>query len=195
MQIRSMHDVASPAQARGPAPAFLGSFESTYLPGHGVDVVETTGHDRLWREDLEWVLRGGSRLRYALRWQRIEPEPGRFDWSETDAVLEHLHELGADPVVDLVHHTTYPEWLWDGFRDRRFGAAYVRYAEAVARRYPWLRSYTLFNEPFATLFLAGHESLWPPYDRGPEGFVRLLRTVLPAVSAASRCWSELLPAA
>src|SRR4051794_20959187 len=195
MPISSIHDVPGSGPARVPGPAFLGSFESTYLPGHGVDVVQTTGHDGMWREDLDWVLRGGNRLRYALRWQRIEPEPGRFDWSETDAVLEHLHEHGADPVVDLVHHTTYPEWLWDGFRDRRFGAAYVRYAEAVARRYPWLQSYTLFNEPFATLFLAGHESLWPPYDRGVEGFVRLLRTVLPAVSEASRCWTELLPGA
>ena len=76
---------------------------------------------------------------------------------------------GLDPVVDLLHHTSYPEWLDDGFRDRRFAGAYLRFATAVAERYPWLTSYTLVNEPFATLFLAGHEALWPPYDRGAGG--------------------------
>ena len=173
---------------------FVGAFETTYLPGHGVDVAETTGHDRQWRDDLDAMLDAGvTTLRYPLRWHRLEAERGRFDWSESDAVLEHLRGRGAHVVLDLVHHTSYPDWLSDGFRDRRFGGAFLRYAEAVAQRYPWLSSYTLFNEPFATLFLAGSEGLWPPYDRGTKGFVRLLRSVLPALSEASRCWSELLP--
>jgi len=176
------------------ARTFLGAFETTYLPGHAVDVAETSGHDRAWRTDLDRMLAAGvTTLRYPLRWHRLEPEPGRFVWDEADAVLGHLRERGARVVLDLVHHTSYPEWLDDGFRDRRFGGAFARYAEAVAARYPWLEAYTLFNEPFATLFLAGSEALWPPYDRGTEGFVRLLRSVLPALSLASRCWSELLP--
>ncbi len=178
-------------QSRG---GFLGAFESTYLPLHGVDVSETTGHVARWREDVDAMLDDGvARLRYPLRWHRIEAEPGVYDWSETDRILGHLRERGADPIVDLVHHTSYPDWIVDGFRDRRFGPAFVRFAEAVATRYPWLSSYTLFNEPFATLFLAGHEALWPPYDRGAAGLVRLLRSVLPALSEASRCWSDLLP--
>jgi len=174
--------------------AMIGAFETTYLPGHGVDVAEATGHDREWRPDLDRVLSSGATtLRYPLRWHRIETSPRHYDWSEPDAVLGHLAERGAHVVLDLVHHTSYPEWLDDGFRDRRFGPAFLAYAEAVAQRYPWLTSYTLFNEPFATLFLAGHEALWPPYDSGVEGFVRLLKSVLPALSQASRCWSELLP--
>ncbi len=174
----------------------MGGFESTYLPGHGVDVAETTLHDQRWRADLELVIGSGvQNLRYPLLWHRIEPAPGCYDWSATDAVLEFLRERGAQPIVDLVHHTSYPEWLTDGFRDRRFGLAYVAFAEAVATRYPWLSGYTLFNEPLATLFLAGHEALWPPYDRGLDGFARLLLNVLPAISEASRCWSDLMPSA
>jgi glycosyltransferase involved in cell wall biosynthesis len=145
---------------------------------------------------VDALLDGGvTALRYPLRWHRIEPEPGRFDWSSADPVMEHLRERGAEPVLDLVHHTSSPAWLTVGFRDRRFRPAYVRYAEAVARRYPWVPAYCLFNEPFATLFLAGHEALWPPYDRGDDGFVRLLSSVLPAVSEAAAAWRELLPGA
>src|SRR3712207_8322277 len=58
-----------------------------------------------------------------------------------------LFRSGAVPIVDLVHHTTYPDWLSDGFRGPDFGPAFVRYCEQVALRYPWLPAYTLFNEP------------------------------------------------
>jgi hypothetical protein len=38
------------------------------------------------------------------------------------------------------------------FGNRRFRTAHLGYVEAFARRYPWIESYTLFNEPFSTLF-------------------------------------------
>ena len=155
----------------------MAGFESTHLPGYRTDLFEVTGHCQRWQDDLDDLLGVGVRhLRYPLRWPQIQPEPGRFDWSEADRVLEHLRDAGAVPIIDLVHHTSYPDWLRDGFRDREFGPALVRYAEAVADRYPWLPAYTLFNEPFATLYLAGHEALWPPYDRGHGR----LRPALPA---------------
>ncbi len=189
-----------PAHPLHPLPprgrAFVGAFESTHHPFAGVDVLEVTGSDRRWRADLDHLLAAGVRhLRVPLRWPRIEPEPGRFDWSETDRLLGDLRERDAVPIVDLVHHTSYPAWLADGFRGADFGPALVRYATAVVHRYPWLPAYTLFNEPFATLFLAGHEALWPPYDRGLPGFRRLLLSVLPAISEAAAVWRDLLPGA
>lgn len=187
-----------PPSSVSPLPALgrtvVAGFESTYLPAYRTDLAEVTGHAERWQEDLDAMLTAGVRcLRYPLRWPLIEPEPGRFDWSHTDRVLDHLRTAGAVPIVDLVHHTSYPDWLPDGFRDRNFGPALVRYAEAVAHRYPWLPAYTLFNEPFATLYLAGHEALWPPYDRGMAGLVRLGTSVLPAINQAAGCWAELLP--
>ncbi|WP_210481285.1 family 1 glycosylhydrolase [Naasia sp. SYSU D00948] len=174
----------------------LGSFESTFMPAHDRDVIETTEHDKRWREDLLLVTDMGiTRLRYPIRWHRIEEVEGVFDWSETDEILEHMRDLGLRPIVDLVHHTSYPAWLTDGFADERFGPAYLRYAEAFARRYPWVEEYTLFNEPFATLFLCGHEAIWPPYRSGLESFVDLLVNVLPPVAEASRLYRELLPSA
>ncbi|WP_127571199.1 glycosyltransferase [Georgenia faecalis] len=177
-----------------PGLTLVAGFESTYVPGAGLDAFDLTLHTATWREDLDAVLTAGVRhLRYPLLWHRIESEPGVYDWREADAVLGHLRDRGAVPIVDLVHHTSYPDWLTDGFRGGDFGPAFVRYAEAVATRYPWLPAYTLFNEPFATLFLAGHEGLWPPYDKGDAGFARLLGSVLPALSRAAALWRELLP--
>lgn len=151
---------------------YLAGFESTYLPIHGQDVLEISGYGSTLPVVLQNLGNAGLKvIRYPLRWHRIEQKQGHFDWTFADRELTLLHELGFDPVVDLVHHTSYPDWLSDGFRDRRFGPAYLRYAEAVASRYSWLRHYTLFNEPFATLFLAGHEALWPPYDHGMDGFL------------------------
>ena len=171
-------------------------FESTLLPAHGVDVTQTSGHDHRWREDLDAVrATGTSLLRYPVLWHRVEAQEGRFDWSHTDAVLDHLEALGIEPVLDLVHHTSYPTWLTGGLGDPRFGRAFLRYAEQVALRYPRTTRYTLFNEPFATLFLAGHEALWPPYGRGTHGLAQLMCNVLPALARASRLYAELLPRA
>jgi glycosyltransferase involved in cell wall biosynthesis/beta-glucosidase/6-phospho-beta-glucosidase/beta-galactosidase len=193
----TLHDEHHPLHPLPPVGrTFVAGFESTYHPHAGVDALDTTGHSVHRDQDLADMAAGGVRhLRYPLRWQRIQPSPGVFDWDETDRVLGALNELGAVPIVDLVHHTSYPDWLSDGFRGPDFGPAFVEYAEAVASRYPWLGAYTLFNEPFATLFLAGHEGLWPPYDRGVAGLRRLLRSVLPALSEAAAVWRRLLPAA
>ena len=175
---------------------FSTAFESTYQPAHDRDVAESTRHVSVREWDLDLVVgHGVRRVRYPLRWHRTEVEPGRFDWRDCDAALDACATRGLQPVVDLVHHTSYPSWLTGGFEDPRFGPAFVRWCESVATRYPQLRDYTLFNEPFATLFLAGHEGLWPPYHRGVEGFVRLLRNVLPAIVEASQRVADLLPGA
>jgi beta-glucosidase/6-phospho-beta-glucosidase/beta-galactosidase len=175
---------------------FTGAFESTYLPAHDVDIVETSGHDARWREDLALMREAGvTRLRYPIRWHRIEPAPGRFDWRATDAVLGHLREHGMRPIADLVHHTSYPRWLRGGFADPGWAPAFLSFCDAFARRFPWIEEYTVFNEPFATLFLSGHEGIWPPYGRGMEGLVALYRNVLPSLLEASRRMAESLPGA
>jgi len=172
----------------------IGGFETTFLPAHDRDVAETTEHDSRWRDDLRLLRSHGvTRLRQAVRWHRIETDPGRYDWRATDELFGHLHDNGFRPIVDLVHHTSYPRWLHQGFADPGFRSAYLRFAEAVATRYPWIPEYTLFNEPFSTLFLAGHEAIWPPFHRGTPGFAGLIRNVLPAVVEASRMFSDLLP--
>ncbi len=179
-------------QFQSPVP-LIGAFESTYMPAHDVDILETSGHVDRWREDLELLrAHGVTRLRYPVRWHRIERRPGHYDWGHTDEVMAYMRSEGFEPIVDLVHHTSYPQWLTGSFGDPRFPAAYETFCETFARRYPWIREFTLFNEPFATLFLSGHEAVWPPYEHGMDGFVRLLRNVLPAVARTSNRFAELL---
>ncbi len=172
---------------------FIGAFESTYQPAFDRDVAETTGHVARWREDLD-LLRscGVEELRYPIRWHRVEREPDRFDWRETDEMFDYMRDNGLRPIVDLVHHTSYPSWL-GGFADPAFAPAFLRYVRAFAERYPWVEAYTLFNEPFTTFFLCGHEGVWEPHYRGLEGFLTVAKNVMPALTAASRLCRELLP--
>lgn len=173
---------------------FVGAFESTYLPRLDVDVTETTGHDRRRRDDLELLAATGVRtVRYPIRWHRVEDVAGHYDWSDTDQAFDELAEHGLTPIVDLLHHTSYPAWLDRDFADPRFGPAFLRFCQAVARRYPSIRAYTVFNEPFSTLFLAAHEGIWPPYHRGMEALVEVFSNVLPAFAEATRLMADLLP--
>ncbi|MFN2464777.1 MAG: family 1 glycosylhydrolase [Candidatus Dormibacteria bacterium] len=172
----------------------LGSFESIFQPAFDVDIAESTGHTARWKDDLETLLGFGvSSLRYPIRWHRVEAEPGRYDWSQVDPVMDFMQEQGLRPILDLVHHTSFPRWLDGGFADPRFGPAMVRFAEAVARRYPWAPGYTAFNEPFTTFFLAGSEGVFPPHLQGIEGFITLVRNVFPAITEVTRAYRELVP--
>ena len=176
----------------GPIP-FVGAFESTYQPAHDRDVVETTDHHVRWKDDLRLMASCHvKQLRYPLRWHRIEPERGRFDWAHTDEVLGYMQDHGFEPIVDLLHHTSYPRWIGD-FTSPEFRPAFLRFCEAVARRYPWIPGYTVCNEPFTTFLLCGQEGVWPPYQRGLRGFIDLAQNVFPAVTEASRLLKDRLP--
>ena len=171
----------------------LGAFESTFQPIHDRDILETTGHVSRWREDLDLMLATGvTTTRYPVRWHRIEVAPGQFDWRHTDLVLGYMQQAGLHPILDLLHHTSYPRWIGD-LSSPEFPPAFLRFAEAVARRYPWIAGYTLCNEPFTTVLMCGQLGIWPPYETGLAGFIRLATNILPTIAQASLMFRELLP--
>lgn len=175
---------------------FLTGFESTYIPGSDTDVLTGTRHDTRWREDLRLVRDSGiRRLRYPIPWHRIERTRGQYDWSWTDAAFAELRALGLSPIADLVHHTSYPRWLGEGFLDPTFGPSYTAFCAAVAARYPWVREFTVFNEPLPTTLLCTEFGVWPPARRGADAFYRMAFAVARAICTATAAIRAEQPAA
>ena len=156
--------------------------EDTFIPqvatttGRVLDEYELTGHYRRWREDIAAIRDIGVRdLRYGIPWYRVEPEPGRFDWSWTDEVLPYMvEECGIRPIVDLVHYGA-PLWLQGTFLAADYPARVAAYAAAVAERYGHLATeWTPLNEPRVHAHFSGRVSAWPPYRRGRAGYTAVL---------------------
>ena len=138
------------------------------------------GHDRCWRDDIDRIADLGVRvLRYGIPWYRVNPAPGQFDWSWTDAVLPHLVETrGLTPIIDLVHYGT-PLWLTREFLAPDYPARVAEYAASFAARYRNLvNHYTPLNEPAVTAVRSGLVGAWPPYSRGKRGYVAVLLAVI-----------------
>ena len=165
------------------------TFVPQVRPGHrGLDEYELMGHYGRWRGDLDLAAGLGVRaIRYGIPWYRVNPRPGRFDWSWTDPVMEHLAvTLGLEPIVDLVHYGT-PDWLDRGFADPGYPELVAEYAGRFTERYKSLaRDYTPMNEPGIAAAFCGRDGLWPPYLVGPGGYVAVLLGAIEGVGLAAR---------
>jgi beta-glucosidase/6-phospho-beta-glucosidase/beta-galactosidase len=173
---------------------FLSGFESTHIFGSGKDVLELTRHNERFEEDLRLAHECGLDLmRYSAPWHRIERVPGVYDWSWLDRALGCMRELGIRPIIDPLHHTSFPEWLEGGFANQNFPRLYLKFCTALAERYPWIEHWTVVNEPFVTTWFCGHEGTWYPFRQGAENFVPMLMNVCEAISRVSRMLVETLP--
>lgn len=95
-------------------------------------------------------------VRYTVRWYAVaatrplseaDDNDSAYDWREPDAVLQGLRRHGIDPVVTLYGS---PRWAnggraanWAPTSALPFGS----FARAAALRYPWIRYWTIWNEP------------------------------------------------
>ena len=176
--------------------------ESTFVPqtrrGHrGLDEYELMDHYRLWRGDLDLAADLGiSTIRYGVPWYRVNPRPGAFDWAWTDEVFEHMAgRRGLTPIVDLMHYGT-PSWLAGHFADPSYPERVAEYAARFAERYGSLvHWYTPLNEPAVTAAYCGRDGRWPPYLRGPEGYVTVLLSLVEGVVRTARALRAADPSA
>lgn len=158
---------------------FLTGLECSYP--RGVDELEKTQHYTFWGSDLLKVRSLGlDTLRYGVPWHRVHTAPGEFDWRWLDGPMQMMKDLGLTPIVDLVHFGT-PDWLDQGFANPACPAAAAEFALAFAYRYPWVKYYTVVNEPSITSALCGEAGLWYPRGRGERSYVRVLEHVARAV--------------
>jgi beta-glucosidase/6-phospho-beta-glucosidase/beta-galactosidase len=176
--------------------------EDTFIPqtervGERVlDEYALTNHYLYWREDLDRVAALGVKaLRYGIPWYRVEPSPGKFEWGWVDQVLEYAAVKKITLILDLMHYGT-PLWLDNQFLNASYPQRVAHYAAEFARRYHSLVScYTPLNEPLVTMDFCGKRGIWPPYLRGADGMVKILRAIARGISLTIEALREVDPTA
>jgi len=164
----------------------IGGFESTHIFGSGEDVLGTTRHIERWREDLMMLAEAGiTTLRYSIPWHRIESRPGEFDWTWMDGPMQWMEANKLTPIVDPLHHTSFPDWLTNGFSHPEFPALYTRFLDRISDRYSWVTKYTVFNEPLPTTLFCSHTGMWYPHRSSDRDFVSMALQVARAISLGS----------
>ncbi len=164
--------------------AWATGIEDTFIPqteraGERVlDEYALTHHYLYWREDLDRAAALGiNSMRYGIPWYKVEPQPGRFDWDWIDRVLEYAAAKNIAIIADLMHYGT-PLWLENQFINHSYPQRVAHYAAEFAGRYRHLLShYTPLNESLITFDFCGRRGVWPPYLRGEDGAVKVLRAL------------------
>jgi beta-glucosidase/6-phospho-beta-glucosidase/beta-galactosidase len=176
--------------------------EDTFVPqsrpGHNpLDEYELMGHYEHWREDLDLCKEiGVQALRWGIPWYKVEPEKGKFDWHWTDNVLGYMvEELKITPILDLMHYGC-PFWLDRGFANRDYPQRVAEFSAAVAERYKHLvKFYTPLNEPIITALMCGMRGLWPPYQRGEKGYIKLMLQIAKGIKSTVKAIRDVDPGA
>lgn len=178
-----------------PGLTYFSGIESTYMPHADVDVLETTRHVQQVEADLQLARGLGLRyLRYSAPWHRIEGTRGTWDWQWMDRAMGALQAAGIEPIIDLLHHTSFPRWLEGGFAHPEFPAALARFSQAFAERYPWVTWYTVFNEPYITCILCGDSGIWYPFHEGGDRtFIPMLVNACQALCTATEAIIAVAP--
>ncbi len=149
-----------------------------------VDQMVASGHDRRWREDFQLVHQLGLRcLRYGPPYYRTHTGPGRYDWSFADDTFAELSRLDITPIADLCHFGV-PDWIGN-FQNPDFPYYFAEYAEAFARRYPWVWLYTPVNEMLVTAEYSALRGIWNERLRNGHAFVSALSNIVEANIRAS----------
>ncbi len=138
------------------------------------DLLEECGHYTHWRKDLQLVRDLGLRvLRYGLPYHKTHLGPGKYDWSFADEVMRAMKRLKIEPILDLLHFGV-PDWLGN-FQNPELPMYFADYAEAVAKRYPWVRYYTPVNEIYVTARTSAKDGLWNEQLKSDRGFITALK--------------------
>jgi dTDP-4-dehydrorhamnose reductase len=156
--------------------------------------LECNGHaERV--EDFALIYGLGIRtVRYPVLWERTAPDSAdKLDWSWADARLNGLKELNIDPIVGLLHHGSGPRYT--SLVDAAFPEKFASYAGAIAKRFPWVRSYTPINEPLTTARFSGLYGHWYPHGKDDRTFARTLFLQCKATALSMRAVREINPAA
>ena len=96
---------------------------------------------------------GVARVRLLAGWAKLEPEPGKWDFAWLDRQVNWLIENGLEPLLETSYgNPVYPgaggASLSDGLPTGETAlAAWDRYVDKLAERYPQVRNWACWNEP------------------------------------------------
>ena len=124
-------------------------------------------------------------VRFTVRWDQVaptepavptDPQDAAYDWATPSSVLDALRAHDIDVVLQL---DGAPSWSNGGkpsnyipTSSKSFGA----FATAVAREYPWVKKFQIWNEP--------NQARWLRPTSAPLYVTRLLNPAYVAIHAA-----------
>lgn len=159
-----------------------------------VDEMEKSDHYRRWREDFHLVQDLGLKyLRYGPPYYRMHVAPGKYDWDFADETFAELKRLHITPIADLCHFGV-PDWIGN-FQNPDWPHLFAQYAEAFARRFPWVQFYTPVNEIFVTATFSGQYGWWNERLSSDRGFVTALKHLATANLLAEKAILRVQPRA
>ena len=144
-----------------------------------IDEMEKCGHYRHWRTDFDLVQEMGiGFLRYGPPLHASMLGPNRYDWSFSDETFGELYRRNIIPIVDLCHFGV-PDWIGN-FQNPDFPMLFARYAQAFAKRFPWVQLYTPVNEMFICALFSALYGWWNEQLASDRAFVTALKNIVKA---------------
>jgi dTDP-4-dehydrorhamnose reductase len=177
-------------------PEVWGGIECTVnrVADHYGDQLVKNGHAQRIGDLALFATLGIKALRYPVLWERTADIQGNvLDWTWPDERLGRLRELGIRPIVGLVHHGSGPPGT--SLVQKSFATGLAAFAENVARRYPWVDSYTPVNEPLTTARFSALYGHWYPHGRSDRDFCLALVNQCRGIVLAMQAITEVNPAA
>lgn len=138
------------------------------------DELEKTKHYDRWRDDFQLLKELGIEvLRYGPPYFSTHTGPGKYHWSFTDETFKALHDQHVELIVDLCHFGV-PDWIGN-FQNPEWPTLFAQFAEAFAKRFPWVRFYTPVNEIFIAATFSAQFGWWNERLKSDRAFVTALK--------------------
>lgn len=175
---------------------FATGIENSYPTIRGgkerIDQMDKCGHYDHYSRDFDCVEELGIHfLRYGPPLHLTLVGPERYDWAFADETFAELYRRRIVPIVDLCHFGV-PDWLGN-FQNPLFPEAFAAYAQAFARRFPWVQLYTPVNEMYITALFSARYGWWNEQETSDRAFVTALGHVVRANVLAMRSILEVRP--
>jgi beta-glucosidase/6-phospho-beta-glucosidase/beta-galactosidase len=138
------------------------------------DELAKTKHYQCWRDDFRLVQELGIHyLRYGPPYFSTHAGAGKYQWDFADETFRALHDQKITPIVDLCHFGV-PDWIGN-FQNPDWPKLFIEYAQAFARRFPWVRFYTPVNEIFIAATFSAQFGWWNERLKTDRAFVNALK--------------------